>query len=104
MTAEAILRVTASAARAEKRNGGAAYRDVTDLSALRAACVDVFAARARDAEALGLTVRTWPPTVRAYADWQTDFADAAGDTELTLDAAVDHVNEWIRQIRAASTP
>jgi len=94
------------------------YRDDTDLvagtpatregtppcCALRAACVDVFDARAQDAEALGLTVRTWPPTVHAHADWQTDFADAAGDRELTLDAAVDHVNEWIRQIHAASTP
>ena len=80
------------------------YRDDTDLSALRAACVDVFDARARDAEALGLTTRTWPPTVRAYVDWQTDFADAAGDRDVTLADAVDLVNEWIRQIQAARTP
>ncbi len=79
------------------------YRDETDLASLRAACVDVFAARATDAHTLGLNVRAWPPIVRAYADWRTDFADAAEGRDLTLDDAVDQINDWIRRIDAASS-
>jgi len=80
------------------------YREPHDLPALRAACADVFAARAIDAEALGFAIRTWPPTVRAYDDWPTDFADAVGDRDLTLEDAIDQVNDWIQQIDAAATP
>jgi len=78
------------------------YRDDTDLVALNDACLDLFAARAADAEALGLAVRTWPPHVHAHDHWRTDFAAAAGDRDLTLTDAVDQINEWIRAIDAAS--
>lgn len=53
------------------------YRDDTDLSALRAAYVDLFAARAGDAQTLDLETRAWPPTVQAHDHWQTDFGSAA---------------------------
>jgi len=79
------------------------YGDGTDLGALRAACVDLFAARASDARALGLSVRTWPPIVQAHDHWQTDFTAAAGHQDLTLDDAVEHTNLWIRRIDTASS-
>jgi len=79
------------------------YGDGTNLTALRVACVDVFAARARDAQSLGLPARAWPPMLRAPDHWRTDFAAANPDPNLTLDAAVELVTSWIEQIDAANT-
>lgn len=80
------------------------YGGGDDLTALRAACADVFEARAVDARALELEERTWPPAVAAHDHWRTDFAAAAGETgvESTLDAAVAEVNAWIESIDGAT--
>lgn len=79
----------------------ALYSERTSLAATRAACVDLFSARADDARALGFEPRPWPPKVQAHDHWRTDFASAAGDRGLDLDATVDQVNDWIRRIDAA---
>ena len=79
------------------------YWQGQNLSALRAACVDIFQTRAADAGALGIDVRTWPPRATAHDHWLTDFATAAAAANLapSLAAAVDDVNAWIAVIDAA---
>ncbi|WP_020013260.1 nucleotidyl transferase AbiEii/AbiGii toxin family protein [Promicromonospora sukumoe] len=71
---------------------------------LRAACVDVFGARADDARRLGRMPREWPCTVVPYPHWGPDFAaaaEAAGRPHLTLDEAVRELNTWIMFIDGA---
>lgn len=81
------------------------YDNTTDLSELRSACVDLFDARAAEAEALGLVPRTWPPTLLAHQHWQTDYQTAAAALGLTqtLDAAVADLQNWITKIDRATT-
>jgi Nucleotidyl transferase AbiEii toxin, Type IV TA system len=79
------------------------YPDGHDLSELRAACLDLFEARTRDAQALGLEPRSWPPSAHAHHHWATDYGDAAhavGQT-TTLTEAADLINEWISRINSA---
>lgn len=74
-----------------------------DLTELRAACVDLFEARNRDAQTLGLNARTWPPTAHAHDHWKTDYseaADAVGHT-ATLTEAAEYINRWIERIHDA---
>lgn len=95
-------------------------RDVIDLSLLhnlthvtgaptpveiRAAVVDVFDARAREAQALGLVPRGWPVTVVAYPHWADDYARAAASAgiDLSLADAVRKVNVWFDEIASAGT-
>lgn len=94
-------------------------RDVVDLLLLRelvrsdgsptdadicAATVAVFEARAADARTLGRPVRRWPARLVAHPHWPADYARAASDAgiELGLDAAVDSVNGWIKEIANSS--
>jgi len=63
---------------------------------LRAACLDVFRARADEATALGRIPRHWPPIFAANAAWQRaypDLAESVGIT-LTLEEAIDIVQNW----------
>jgi hypothetical protein len=79
------------------------YAEGSDLTTIRAACVDTFEARAVDARVLGVEVRSWPPIATAYDHWSTDFTTAATAAGLpsSLVAAVADVNAWIAHIDAA---
>lgn len=79
------------------------FPDGTDLSPIRAAAHDVFAARAAEAEQLGYTPRTWPPVVTANNVWQATWHIPAGQASLTmsLDDALASVNDWIDRIDAS---
>lgn len=70
------------------------------LAELNAACTDTFAARALEAEALGLPSRLWPCRFTAHPDWHDDYAVAAqdGNVRATLNEAVDSLNDWVRDI------
>ncbi|MGH3523617.1 MAG: hypothetical protein ACRDU4_12545, partial [Mycobacterium sp.] len=70
---------------------------------IRAAGAALFHARAEEAQQLGLSARTWPPTVTAHAHWAHDYkrAAASASIELPLDAAVAEVNAWIAEVDKA---
>lgn len=77
-----------------------------NLAGVRAAVMDVFDVRARDAQALGRAERTWPCVVVAHPHWPTDFERAAADAQIDigLDEAVAQLNAWLAQIDAAVLP
>lgn len=92
-------------------------RDVVDLLLLRdliretgspspaeveAAILDIFAARAQDAVALGYPERTWPARVTAHPHWTASFERAAASARmtLTLDESVAQANAWLDEIDA----
>jgi hypothetical protein len=67
---------------------------------IRKAVIDIFEARASEAEALGRPARIWPTKVKAYPHWDEDYAaarDSAG-IDLELDSAVAIVNRWLEEI------
>ncbi len=74
-----------------------ATTDSPTLAEVREAGVAVFEARAAEAAELGRPTRVWPPTIAAQGHWTDDYARAAasGGIELSLDAAVTEVNDWI---------
>lgn len=76
------------------------YPEGTDLSDVRAACEDVFVARADEARHLGASPRTWPPVVAANDVWRSTWNIPAAQVgmELTIDHALREVSEWIDQI------
>jgi hypothetical protein len=93
-------------------------RDVVDLLLLRdlaqdsghptsaatkAAILDIFTARAADAEALGRTPRRWPARLVAYPHWQESFdkATQSAGLNIALDEAVAQVNAWLDDIDQA---
>ncbi|MCL2785061.1 MAG: nucleotidyl transferase AbiEii/AbiGii toxin family protein [Propionibacteriaceae bacterium] len=93
-------------------------RDVPDLLLLRdlanetghpnnlsikAAILDIFKARADEAEILELTPRLWPARLVAYPHWRESFEKAAQDAGLnnTLEDAVAQVNAWLDEIDPA---
>jgi len=80
------------------------YPPETNLSALRTACIDIFAARAAEAPAAGVAVRDWPPTVVTYPHWTDDFKREAGTAGFSrpLEDAVVDLNAWIAEIAATS--
>lgn len=90
-------------------------RDVVDLILLRDLVVNaghptsneialaanaVFEARAKDALALGLEPRYWPPKVLAHQHWTDSYAQAANEVGITLSLAeaVAQVNIWITNL------
>jgi hypothetical protein len=81
----------------------ALYGPDVELTSLRAACEDLFAARASELEAQGLAPRHWPPAAVAHEHWALDYQRAAPDCEvqLGLDEAAEVVNTWITEIAAA---
>lgn len=90
-------------------------RDVVDLllikdhfypagptAELRAACLDVFDARAAEVRALGLPIRSWPPRIVGNQEWIRAYpglADSVG-LSLDLDEAMAVINSWIMEINA----
>ena len=92
-------------------------RDVVDLllirdrfypdlpaTSVRAACVDVFDARAAEAGAVDLPPRRWPPRLVVPNDeWIRVYpalAESVG-ISLTLDQAVTQLGEWVEAIEQA---
>jgi len=74
----------------------------TPPASLKAACLDLFDARAAEAVQLGETPRTWPPVVRANALWREQYpalAESVG-LELTLGEAIARVQTWIAEVDA----
>lgn len=95
-------------------------RDVVDLLLLRdliretgaptttevkAAVLDIFDARARDAASLGYPQRIWPARITPYRHWTTSFERAAtsAGVVLTLDDAVAQANAWLDELDASSS-
>jgi hypothetical protein len=78
-------------------------RELSDAD-IKGAILDIFAARAAEAEALGRNVRTWPARVVAWLHWGDDYKAAAGAAglKLSLDEAVAEVNGWLDRIDAAN--
>ncbi|MDR1264672.1 MAG: nucleotidyl transferase AbiEii/AbiGii toxin family protein [Propionibacteriaceae bacterium] len=76
--------------------------DSPTLPELKQAGVDIFEARAAEAEALGLVPRRWPPIMTAYPHWADDYAKAAASAGVAigLAEAVAVVNQWIGRIDA----
>jgi hypothetical protein len=94
-------------------------RDVVDLvwlrerfypgsppASLRAACVDLFAARAAEAARLGDRVRDWPPVLATNSRWRELYPALAASSGfgMALDDAVAAVNAWVVAIDAAGAP
>jgi len=73
--------------------------------AIRAAGVDIFEARAKEAVALGRHPRAWPPQLTAYPHWHDDYAKAAASAHIDtpLDQAVAILNAWINEIDQAGS-
>lgn len=95
-------------------------RDVVDLllirdrfypallaSAVRAACVDVFDARAAEALEVGRPTRRWPPRLIVPNDeWARAYpalAESVG-VSLTLEQAVAEVGDWVELIEHTGQP
>ena len=73
------------------------------LPGIKAAVLDIFEARARDAAALGLPPRVWPAALTPYPHWRVSFARAAESVglDIGLEDAVERVNTWIKLIDGA---
>jgi hypothetical protein len=72
---------------------------------IKGAILDIFTARATEAEILGRSIRTWPARIVAWPHWSDDYrtaADAAGIV-LGLNEAVASVNEWLDAVDASNT-
>lgn len=72
---------------------------------VRAAVEDVFAARAREAEATGGSPRTWPARLAAHAHWGPSFSKAAESAGLTIPLvdAVAQVNSWLARVEQGAS-
>jgi len=71
-----------------------------EKASIKTAILDIFAARAADAEKLGRTPRHWPARLIAYPHWKDSFDKAAQSAglEITLEDAVAQVNAWLDEI------
>jgi len=69
-------------------------------SSIREAIIDVFTARAEEANKLGRIARSWPARITALSNWHADYPDAAkaAGIKLTLEQAVNQTNEWLDEI------
>jgi hypothetical protein len=72
-------------------------------AAIKAAILDIFAARGAEAKAFGRTPRLWPARLAAYPHWGEGFDKAAGSAgrDRGLVEAVTQVNVWLEEIDAA---
>ena len=70
------------------------------LAEIRMAAVDIFTARATEAQSLGRTPRAWPPQLASHPHWVDDYARAAKSAHLLveLDDAITTLNTWIDRI------
>lgn len=82
----------------------AAGSDQPALGEVRAAIVDIFDARAREATATGGAPRAWPAKLTAYPHWAAAYASAADSAhfKLPLPEAVAEVNDWLTKIDSAA--
>lgn len=73
------------------------------LPEVKAAILDIFAVRARDAATVGYPQRRWPARVTAYPHWVASFSRAAESARMTLAlaAAVAEVNAFLEEIDAS---
>jgi hypothetical protein len=71
-----------------------------NLAEVKAAILDIFAARAQDALALGYRERTWPARITPYPHWTASFDRAAMSAGMTLwlGEAVAQANAWLDEI------
>jgi hypothetical protein len=71
--------------------------------AIKAAILDIFAARASEAETLGRRPRQWPARLVAYPHWRATFdkATQSAGLDITLEEAVGQVNAWLEEIDKA---
>ncbi len=71
-----------------------------DLASIRASVLDIFAARAEEAEVLGRPPRVWPTRFSALEHWRSDYAIAANQVgvKLTLEEAIQSLNGWLDDI------
>jgi hypothetical protein len=76
------------------------YADDPTPPALRAACLDVFAARAEEARSIGTVPRHWPPVFVANAAWNEAYPDLAKSVDMPyrLSEAMAIVQTWIDAI------
>ncbi|MDR0950270.1 MAG: nucleotidyl transferase AbiEii/AbiGii toxin family protein [Candidatus Ancillula sp.] len=76
------------------------YPASSDLSGVRNACVDIFAARKDEAEKLGMDSLDWPPVIKSNDVWARLFPRYAESVGLTksLDECIGELNEWIGEI------
>ena len=67
---------------------------------LRAACLDVFAARAEEAKAIGHTVRAWPPSFTVNSTWEKTYPGLATSVgmDYRLNEAIAIAQSWIHDI------
>jgi hypothetical protein len=79
------------------------YLDDPIPASLRAACLDVFNARAEEAIAIEKAPRYWSPVFASNAAWEKAFPKLAAEVglTLTLDQAIAFVQEWVAQIDQA---
>ncbi len=80
------------------------------LHELRSVAVELFSARARDAETLGLSPREWPPSIHLPEHWREAYRAARGGVGQDSDElprqvqeAANEVVEWIAEIDRVST-
>ncbi|MDR0416655.1 MAG: nucleotidyl transferase AbiEii/AbiGii toxin family protein [Propionibacteriaceae bacterium] len=80
------------------------FYDGSELGGLRAACLDVFDARATEAAQLGLEPRAWPPTITANDTWRSQYPKFAAEVGLglTLEEAIAEISQWIVDIDQAN--
>lgn len=64
------------------------------------AIADIFSVRFDEAISLGRKAQVWPCAIQALAHWESDYASAAKecDITLTLQEAVDELNRWLETL------
>ncbi|MDR1294622.1 MAG: nucleotidyl transferase AbiEii/AbiGii toxin family protein [Bifidobacteriaceae bacterium] len=74
-----------------------------DLATIRAAVLDTFETRAREATELGRRATLWPAKVIPHRPWRDGYTKAAASTGMTLSLgeAVTLVNAWLDEIDQA---
>lgn len=79
--------------------------DETSFDTYRRTVWDIFAARAAVASDIGTTPRLWPPVVETRALWPTEWDTPAkqANVTLTLDEALEEVQQWVVGINSAAT-
>ena len=76
------------------------YSENPTPATLKLACVDVFNARAEEAQAIGAVPRYWPPTIVANTIWKKTYPNLAASVGITysLEEAIMVVQDWIEEI------
>jgi hypothetical protein len=74
-----------------------------DKPSISTAILDIFSARAAEAETLRRKPRHWPARLVAHPHWRESFNKAATSAglDISLEDAVDQVNAWLDEIDEA---